>query len=75
MLTDFFEIPSPTDLPVNSVKVLIKRPATRSTRHYLRCETLLKNRHAPEMNGANCHAKRRHSKNIRPVMLAQFRSQ
>jgi len=36
----------------------------------------LKNGHAPELSGANCHAKLSHSKqllkNIHSVMLAQF---
>jgi len=37
---------------------------------------MLKNRHAPELSGANCHAKLSHLKqllkNIYPMMLAQL---
>jgi len=37
---------------------------------------VLKNGHAPELSGTNCHAKLSHLKlllkNIYPVMLAQF---
>jgi len=40
--------------------------------------SVLKNRHAPELSGANCHAKLSHSRqmleNIHPTMLVQFRS-
>jgi len=40
--------------------------------------SVLTNRHAPELSGANCHAKLSHSKqiliNIHPAMLSQFHS-
>jgi len=40
--------------------------------------SVLKNRHAPELSEANCHAELAHSRqmleNIHPAMLAPFRS-
>jgi len=55
-------------------KAIIKYPTILQMRRYT--TSVLINGHAPEMNGANWHAKLSHSKqllkNIQPILLAQF---
>ena len=60
-------------------KAVIKYPLRLKHVATVPCEmSVLKNRHAPELIEANCHAKLSHLRqmleNIHPLMLAQFRS-